>query len=62
VQSVVEALGTTKPTAVRAIDALVNAGVLAETTGRQRDRIYAYQTYLNRLRAGTELTEEGSGQ
>ncbi len=61
-QSVVEVLGSTKPTAVRAIDALVAAGVLAETTGRQRDRIYAYQAYLDRLRAGTELTDAGSGQ
>ena len=52
---VVDALGTTKPTAGRAIDALVGAGVLVETTGMKRDRSYAYQGYLDRLRAGTEL-------
>ena len=52
---VVAALGTTKPTAGRAIDALVGAGVLVETTGMKRDRSYAYQGYLERLRAGTEL-------
>lgn len=52
---VVEALSTTKPTAGRAIEVLETAGVLVETTGKKRDRIYAYQAYLERLRAGTEL-------
>jgi len=52
---VVQALGTTKPTAGRAIDALVRAGVLVETTGKKRDRSYAYQAYIDRLKAGTEL-------
>ena len=52
---VVEALDTTKPTAGRAIEALVGAGILVETTGMKRDRSYAYQGYLDRLRAGTEL-------
>jgi Fic family protein len=44
-----ELLGTTKPTAGKAIDALCKAGILGETTGRQRDRIYAYGAYLNVL-------------
>ncbi len=56
---VVEALSTTKPTAGRAIEALRAAGVLVETTGKKRDRVYAYQAYLDRLRAGTELGGEG---
>ncbi len=56
---VVEALSTTKPTAGRAIEALEAAGVLVETTGKKRDRLYAYQAYLDRLRAGTELGDEG---
>ncbi|HHH29201.1 MAG TPA: Fic family protein [Polyangiaceae bacterium] len=55
---VVEALATTKPTAGRAIEALEAAGVLVETTGKKRDRVYAYQAYLDRLRAGTELGDE----
>ena len=37
----------TKPTATRAVEALVNVGVLAETTGKKRDRSFAYQAYLN---------------
>ena len=55
---VVEALSTTKPTAGRAIAALEAAGVLAETTGKKRDRVYAYRAYLDRLRAGTGLGDE----
>lgn len=56
---VVDALSTTKPTAGRAIEALEAAGVLVETTGKKRDRVYAYQSYLDRLRSGTELGDEG---
>lgn len=56
---VVEALSTTKPTAGRAIESLEAAGVLVETTGKKRDRVYAYQAYLDRLRVGTELIDEG---
>ena len=52
---VVEALKTSKPTAGRAIEALIEVGVLVETTGRKRDRIYAYGDYLEPLREGTEL-------
>ncbi len=48
-------LGASKPTAGRAIEALVSSGVLVETTGKRRDRWFAYQVYLDRLRAGTEL-------
>ncbi|HEX6851765.1 MAG TPA: Fic family protein [Candidatus Polarisedimenticolaceae bacterium] len=55
VASVMKAIETTKPTAGRAIEALVGAGVLVETTGRKRDRSYAYRRYLDRLRVGTEL-------
>ncbi|HTE04890.1 MAG TPA: Fic family protein [Planctomycetota bacterium] len=55
VGSAMRLLQTTKPTAGRAIDALVEAGVLVETTGRQRGRWFAYQKYLERLRAGTDL-------
>jgi Fic family protein len=54
---VVDALATTKPTAGRAIEALEAAGVLVETTGKKRDRVYAYQAYIDRLRGGTELGE-----
>ena len=48
-------LDTTKPTAAKAVAALVDAGVLEETTGRRRDRLFRYAGYVDRLRAGTEL-------
>jgi Fic family protein len=57
VSSVMKLVETTKPTAGRAIELLVAAGVLAETTGRKRDRSFVYQGYLARLRVGTELDE-----
>lgn len=55
VASVMKLVETTKPTAGRAIDALVGAGVLVETTGKKRDRSFVYRGYLDRLRTGTEL-------
>lgn len=55
-------LVTTKPTVGRAIDALVDAGVLVETTGRKRNRSFSYQGYLDRLRVGTELDDAGRGR
>lgn len=42
-------LRTTKPTAIKAIKALQMAGILHETTGRRRDRVYAYRNYLHIL-------------
>lgn len=55
VLSVMNLVDTTKPTAGRAIDLLVGAGVLVETTGKKRDRSFVYRGYLDRLRVGTEL-------
>ncbi len=48
-------LDTTKPTATKAVMALVDSGVLVETTGRKRDRTFCYNAYLDLLRTGTEL-------
>jgi Fic family protein len=56
VASVVKLLETTKPTAIRAIALLGDAGVLVEQTGRKRDRSFAYSGYLERLKVGTELS------
>ncbi len=58
VAAVMKLLDTTKPTAGRAVDALVDAGVLIETTGRRRDRAWAYRRYLDQLCEGTELDRE----
>jgi len=48
-----EMLGLTAPPARKAIDLLESLGVLRETTGKQRDRVYVYHDYLQ------ILTEEG---
>ena len=42
-------LSTTKPTAGKAIDILVNQGVLKEIGKRKRDRIYKYDSYVHLL-------------
>lgn len=55
VAAVMKLVETTKPTAGRAIELLVAAGVLVETTGKKRDRSFVYRSYLDRLRVGTEL-------
>jgi len=47
-------LGVSKPTAVKAIDALQAAGVLREITGKRRDRVYAYHEYLRVLSSDTD--------
>jgi Fic family protein len=55
ITGIVEFLKTTKPTAAKAIALLEEVGVLAETTGRKRDRTFSYAKYLDQLRVGTEL-------
>ncbi len=44
-----ERLGITAPPARKAIDLLEELGVLRETTGKKRDRVYAYHAYLDLL-------------
>ena len=50
-------LKTTKPTAGKAIDALCKSGVLHEISGKQRDRVYAYDAYLKVLVEDTAQPE-----
>ena len=57
ITGIVRLLETTKPTAGKAVQLLERIGVLVETSGKQRDRTFAYKSYLDRLRAGTELEE-----
>ncbi|MFO0875336.1 MAG: Fic family protein [Phycisphaerales bacterium] len=45
----IELLGVSKPTAIKAIEVLEETGVLKETSGKRRDRVYAYQKYLDVL-------------
>jgi Fic family protein len=48
-----EVLALTAPPARKAIESLESLGVLRETTGKQRDRLYAYDEYL-RILTGDE--------
>jgi Fic family protein len=53
----VRLLDTTRPTAAKAVGALVDAGVLMEVSGKKRDRMFGYAAYLDRLKVGTGLAE-----
>jgi len=55
IPTVVKLLKTTKPTAGKAVQLLESLGVLTETSGKQRDRTFAYAAYLEKLRTGTEI-------
>lgn len=59
VATTMKLVDASKPTATRAIGILEQTGILAETTGRRRDRCFAYQAYLDQLRVGTDLEERG---
>lgn len=54
VKSAVRMYGTTRPTANKAITTLCEIGILEETSGRARDRTFAYRAYLDLLKEGTE--------
>ncbi|MFM8290616.1 MAG: Fic family protein, partial [Planctomycetia bacterium] len=42
------------PTVSRAVESLSDLGVVKEITGRKRERVFAYQRYLDILAEGTE--------
>jgi len=48
-----QVLGVTAPPARKAVELLARLGMLRETTGKQRDRVYAYHEYL-RILTGDE--------
>ncbi|OGV67208.1 MAG: cell filamentation protein Fic [Lentisphaerae bacterium RIFOXYB12_FULL_65_16] len=54
-RSATQLLATSSPTAGKAIDLLCRIGILREVTDRQRDRVYAYQSYLDVLAEDTDI-------
>ena len=54
IQTVSEKLAVSLPTASTALENLARIGVVRETTGRQRGRIYAYSDYLALLDRGAD--------
>jgi Fic family protein len=53
IQQAVKALSLTPATVGKAVEHLEDLGILREVTGKQRDRLYAYQEYLQILSEGT---------
>jgi Fic family protein len=47
-------LGMTEPTARTSLTHLLNLGIVDETSGQKRDKVYVYKTYLALLEEGTE--------
>ena len=47
-------LALSYPTVARAIDALQGLGIVREITGKKRERVFAYQAYLDVLNEGTQ--------
>jgi len=54
IQTVAKGLNASFPTAAGALERLEELGVVHETTGKQRGRVYAYSAYLALLDRGTE--------
>jgi len=54
IQTVSDSLNVSFPTAAAALEKLVAVGLVRETTGRKRGRIYAYAEYLAMLDRGTD--------
>lgn len=54
----VKGSGLTLPTVIRAFEELERLGLVRETTGRERKRLYAYVAYLKLLNQGTEPLKE----
>ena len=52
IKGVTNALSTNFPAATRAVQALVDSGILRETTGRARNRVFVYQRYIEILNEG----------
>ena len=46
--------GLVPHTVIKVMGALENAGIVRETTGKKRNRLYCYERYLNVLSEGTE--------
>jgi Fic family protein len=57
IPAVAKLLKTTTPTASKAVQVLEKLGVLKETSGKQRDRTFAYASYLDQLKVGTEIID-----
>jgi len=53
VKQTAEKLGLSFNTVSSAVNRLINVGILVQTENTRRNRIFAYEEYLNILRKGT---------
>ncbi len=54
IKDIANALDLSYPAVSRSLEALANLGIVREITGRQRNRIYAYQAFLDILNEGAQ--------
>lgn len=54
IPNLAKSLETSQPTATAALENLMKLGIVKEVSGRKRDKLYAYDAYLNILKADTE--------
>lgn len=59
IRAAAKALDVTQPTVISTLENLEILGIVREVTGRQRNRVYSYDAYLNLLSEGTEPLKEG---
>jgi len=59
VSSAAAKLNLSFPAAAKSLSALEQLGIVREITGRERDRVYAYERYVELLAEGTEPLRDG---
>jgi len=54
IPSTAKRIGISAPTVTKSLVHMINLGILEETTGRERHRLFVYRRYLDILNVGTE--------
>jgi Fic family protein len=54
IPSAAKRIGISAPTVAKSLGHMINLGILEETTGRERHRLFVYRRYLDILNEGTE--------
>ena len=56
IQRLAKTTKLTLPTVAKALDVLVQVGIVREITGKKRHRVYSYTGYMTILGEGTEVS------
>jgi Fic family protein len=54
IPSAAKRIGISAPTVAKSLGHMIDLGILEETTGRERHRLFVYRRYLNIINEGTE--------